>query len=89
MPMVSHNYKVYSRIAGGFIFVTSTSLGISVTRKIRDLEQSLAVLSLRIERSVMFFTNSNGFFMCRDFFAGNLEQAKTYPDQRKKVQLTA
>ena len=53
MPMVSHNYKVYSRIAGGFIFVTSTSLGISVTRKIRDLEQSLAVLSLRIERSVI------------------------------------
>lgn len=53
MPMVSHNYKVNSRIAGGFIFVTSTSLGISVTRKIRDLEQSLAVLSLRIERSVI------------------------------------
>ena len=53
MPMVSHSYKVYSRITGGFIFVTSTSLGISVTRKIRDLEQSLAVLSLRIERSVI------------------------------------
>ena len=33
--------------------MTSTPLGISVTRKIRDLEQSLAVLSVRIERSVI------------------------------------
>ena len=55
MPMVSHNYKVYSRIAGGFILVTSTPLGISVARKIRDLEQSLAVLSPRMERSVISF----------------------------------